>query len=151
MNNGRAFIGSIMIILSAPLQAENLIFSCQTESGKLVRFSDLDRYVRYSYGPSGFPDLVFIEPKRSAQKLCRNDPNGGFFYHGISLQHDGLTYTVGEKEMVDPSRNYMTVSLEYTLSVTRADGRVLSNIRCSRGIVDKIRAANVHDAMIGDC
>ena len=44
--------------LATPVYAGPIIFSCQTESGKFVTFSDEGSGVRYSYGRQGFPDLA---------------------------------------------------------------------------------------------
>lgn len=144
-------VGMMISTVSTPAHADSLIFACQTKSGKVVRLSELGSNVRYSYGRDGYPDLVFIEHRHSVEKACRNDPNGGFFYHGMSIKHDGLTYTASKNESVDPSRKFMTISLVYLVSVSNAGGQTLSKIPCIRGIVDNIRSAKVPDAGIGDC
>lgn len=147
-----AVFALIASTLSAPGYAASVIFSCQTESGKVVTFSDLGTDVRYIYGRADNPDLAFIESKRaSVTKSCRNDPNGGFFHHDITINHGGMAYAASKEESVDPTRNFMTTALNYNLTVSNLSGRTIAKIRCAKGIIDHITSARVPDTLIGDC
>ena len=109
------------------------------------------RDVIYQYGRERQVDIRFAIQKRYVEKGCRNDPNGGFFTHYLSVPQNGYSYVAEWRENVDPNRGFRTINSGRYLVVYREGGRELSRVRCIGSIIDNIPQADVTDSMIGDC
>lgn len=79
---------------AAPLGST--IFTCRSSSGKIVRFTNKGRFIGYSYGYPGAPDLAFSVP-RSASSIVDGSDNIGngswYVNHEVSVTYAGATYT----------------------------------------------------------
>lgn len=72
------------------------IFTCRSSSGKIVRFTNKGKFIGYSYGRPGAPDLAFSVPRSASSIVDGSDNigNGGWYVsHEISVTFAGATYT----------------------------------------------------------
>jgi len=123
----------------------DVIFSCETQSGKEVIFRDLGRSVSYQYGFPGKPDIQFSEPKASATKFCKIMGMGGdIFTHSINLMHGQYGYIV---DYTGTAKNFRVYRESWHLTVSYR-GNNLSHIECAKHIVDNIVESHVPKDMM---
>lgn len=126
-----AFLGMIAApgAAAAPLSGKT-IFACTSVSGKMLRFAEVGREMRYSYGKAhGAPDLAFAVPLASVRYGGSGPADAGSWYitREISLSFNGTSYT--------GHWAYHRGNDSETAGVTVArGGRTLAETGCARDI-----------------
>lgn len=110
-----------------------LLFSCQTENGKLIKLYDLGDMIRYSFGPENDPEIVLDVPRDEASTYQWAGV-GRSIHYSVDIPNANTMYTVFiSEDRLSEGRPVtggvdVLIDNEYVTTVNCANEDILSNL-----------------------
>lgn len=129
----QSFQGNRSVAELSQVSNSNLLFSCQTENGKLIKLYDFGDTIQYSFGPENDPEIVLDVPRDEASTYQWAGV-GRSIYYSVDIPNANTVYTVfiSEDRLSEgmPITGGVDVLMdnEYVTTVNCADEVIVSNL-----------------------
>lgn len=88
-----AFISLIICSLNAIASTDNTIFSCETKNGKIIKITQNQDNLFYSYGTK-IKEEINIKQKISNEAVILGNNSGGYIYNSVIFKNGNYQYMV---------------------------------------------------------